>query len=97
MGISPTRLRLYWQSAGSEGWGVCPGGSQQRGKPEVEAYERLKKLIAEVEPDMQKAAGGNKAAGTRVRQSMQDIKKAAQDVREAILSLRGSGEESKGD
>lgn len=56
----------------------------------MEAYERLKKLIVEVDADMQKAEGGNKAAGTRVRQAMQDIKKAAQDVRESILALRGS-------
>lgn len=61
----------------------------------MEAFERLKKIIAEVEGDMQKAQGGNKAAGTRVRQSMQDIKKAAQDVREGILALRGSEDEPK--
>lgn len=35
-----------------------------------------------------KAEGGNKAAGTRARQLMQDIKNAAQEVREKILELR---------
>lgn len=58
----------------------------------VEAYEKLKKLIAEIEPDLQKAEGGNKAAGTRVRQAMQDIKAAAQEIREQILTLRDKGE-----
>lgn len=61
----------------------------------MESYERLKKLVAEVEGDLAKAEGGNKAAGVRVRQSMQDIKQAAQDVREAILTLRGPGDEKK--
>ncbi len=59
----------------------------------MEGYEKLKKIIAEVEDDISKAEGGNKAAGTRVRQVMQDVKAAAQEVREAILGLRAKGEE----
>ena len=35
----------------------------------------------EAEDDVAKAEGGNKAAGTRVRKKMQEIKAAAQDVR----------------
>jgi hypothetical protein len=35
-----------------------------------------------------KAIGGNKAAGTRVRKKMQEIKQAAQDVRKKILEGR---------
>lgn len=61
----------------------------------MEAYDRLKKLIIEADADIQKAAGGNKAAGTRVRQTMQEIKKAAQDVREGILALRDAEEPKK--
>ena len=60
----------------------------------MEEYERLKKLIAEAEEDIRKAEGGNKAAGTRARQVMQDIKNAAQNVREKILELRGPGEQA---
>lgn len=56
----------------------------------VEAFERLKALIASAEDDVHKAEGGNKAAGTRARQLMQDIKNAAQDVRQAILGARGA-------
>ena len=54
-------------------------------------FEHLKKLIAEAEEDIAKAVGGNKAAGTRARQTMQDIKNAAQAVREKILELRDAG------
>lgn len=54
----------------------------------MEEYETLKRLVAEAEEDIKKAEGGNKAAGTRARKSMQDIKNAAQAVREKILSMR---------
>lgn len=54
----------------------------------MEEYETLKRLIAEADDDVQKAKGGNKAAGTRVRKAMQDIKNAAQDVRKKVLELR---------
>jgi hypothetical protein len=57
----------------------------------LEAFERLKKLIAEAEDDIAKAEGGNKAAGTRARQTMQAIKEAAQDVRQKILEIRDAG------
>jgi len=57
----------------------------------MEAYERLKKLVESAADDVQKTEGGNKAAGTRVRKTMQDVKNAAQDVRKAVLSARGDG------
>lgn len=54
----------------------------------MQEYETLKQLVAEVEDDVNKAAGGNKAAGTRVRKRMQEIKSAAQEVRQKILEGR---------
>lgn len=54
----------------------------------MEEYDRLKKLVAEAEEDVAKAVGGNKAAGTRVRKAMQDIKSAAQAVRVKVLESR---------
>ena len=57
----------------------------------MEAYDSLVKLVAEAADDVNKADGGNKAAGTRVRKAMQDIKKASQDVRVAVLDARGDG------
>jgi len=54
----------------------------------VEEFEALKRLVAETEEDIRKAEGGNKAAGTRVRKQMQDIKNAAQAVRVKVLDIR---------
>lgn len=51
-------------------------------------YDTLKQLVTEAEDDVQKAIGGNKAAGTRVRKKMQEIKSAAQEVRKKILEGR---------
>ncbi|NLX07121.1 MAG: histone H1 [Phycisphaerae bacterium] len=58
----------------------------------MEEYERLKQLVMSVEDDIAKAEGGNKAAGTRVRKQMQDIKAAAQEIRTRILETRSEGE-----
>ncbi len=51
-------------------------------------YDTLKRLVQEAEEDVAKAVGGNKAAGTRVRKKMQEIKSAAQDLRKKILEGR---------
>ena len=56
----------------------------------MQQYEDLKVLVAEIEADINKAEGGNKAAGTRVRKQMQRIKQAAQAVRNAILEIRSA-------
>ena len=60
-------------------------------------YDTLKRLVAEAEDDVSKATGGNKAAGTRVRKKMQEIKAAAQDVRKKILEGRDGEEGAGGD
>jgi hypothetical protein len=66
----------------------------------MQEFENLKRLIQESEDDVAKASGGNKAAGTRVRKKMQDIKAAAQEVRKKILEGRegegGEGGEAPG-
>ena len=54
----------------------------------LEAYEQLKDLIQSIEDDVRKAAGGNKAAGTRVRKLMQDVKNSAQALRVKVLDNR---------
>ena len=56
----------------------------------MQEYETLKGLVTEAEDDVNKAVGGNKAAGTRVRKKMQEIKAAAQAVRQKILESRES-------
>jgi hypothetical protein len=54
----------------------------------MEAYEQLRRLIESCADDVQKAAGGNKAAGTRVRKVMQDVREAAKQLRTDILSAQ---------
>ena len=54
----------------------------------MQEYERLKELVESAADDIAKASGGNKAAGTRVRKAMQEIKEAAQTVRKKILEVR---------
>lgn len=56
----------------------------------MQEYEELKRLVAEIEADINKAHGGNKAAGTRVRKQMQMIKQAAQNVRNTVLEIRST-------
>ena len=64
----------------------------------LQSYEQLKNLVASAEDDVRKAAGGNKAAGTRVRKLMQEIKIAAQSVRVKVLETReGDGAAGGGD
>jgi hypothetical protein len=54
----------------------------------MEDYEKLKDLVESAAEDVAKASGGNKAAGTRVRKIMQEVKEAAQTVRKKILETR---------
>ncbi len=61
----------------------------------MEAYDRLVRLVEDVREEVAKAEGGNKAAGTRVRKAMQDIKNAAQEVRVGILESRDPGPPAK--
>ncbi len=56
----------------------------------MQQYEDLKALVTEIEADIDKAEGGNKAAGTRVRKQMQKIKAAAQAVRSTVLEIRST-------
>lgn len=58
--------------------------------PAGDAFEHLEKLVADAKEDYQKAVGGNKAAGTRVRKSMQDIKSQAQAIRVRVLETRST-------
>lgn len=57
----------------------------------LQTYEEMKELINSAEDDVRKAAGGNKAAGTRVRKLMQDLKNSAQVLRAKVLETRNSG------
>ena len=51
---------------------------------------KMKQLIDDCQEDFEKGKGGNKAAGTRVRKTMQDIKALAQEIRADMLESRTS-------
>lgn len=54
--------------------------------------EQLNTLIEELEPDMDKFyEKGNKAAGTRARKKLQEIKKLSQEIRLEIQDFKNSG------
>ncbi len=56
----------------------------------MDSLEKLAQLVESARDDYNKAKGGNKAAGTRVRKTMQDIKNAAQEIRQEMLTNRES-------
>lgn len=55
--------------------------------------EQMQSLIADLEPEMTKFyEKGNKAAGTRARKQLQEIKKVSQEIRLEIQDKKNSGE-----
>jgi phosphate uptake regulator len=57
-------------------------------------FAELQRLVAAMATDFEKFyRDGNKAAGTRVRNSMQELKAFAQSVREEVLTLRSQGKD----
>ena len=57
-------------------------------------FAELQRLVAGMAADFEKFyRDGNKAAGTRVRNAMQELKAFAQSVREEILTLRSQGKD----
>lgn len=54
-------------------------------------YENLVQVVETVRADIEKAESGNKAATSRVRKSMQEIKNIAQEIRKEMLEVRDSG------
>lgn len=56
----------------------------------MEEYDKLRRLVDEIADDILKAEGGNKAAGTRVRKAMQEVKNLAQEIRKRILDMRST-------
>ncbi len=54
--------------------------------------EQVQSLISELEPDLEKFYDkGNKAAGTRARKTLQEIKKVSQEIRLEIQDMKNSG------
>ncbi len=91
----------------SEEWGkVAPlmetqnenGKSESSASSTVSRYNELVQLVANMKADFEKFYNdGNKAAGTRVRGAMQELKSFAQTVRNEVTELKnkegGGGKE----
>ena len=61
-------------------------------------YTELQALVAGMAADFQKFyVDGNKAAGTRVRLAMQELKTFAQNVRTEVQTIKNGGKAEGGD
>ena len=58
-------------------------------------FMKLVQTVESAREDVDKAKAGNKAACTRVRQTMQDVKNLAQEIRKEMLELRDAGGATK--
>ncbi|MCX6276098.1 MAG: histone H1 [Bacteroidetes bacterium] len=55
----------------------------------MKEYEKIKQLVTALEEDVIKFGDkGNNAAGTRVRKGLQDIKRACQEMRDAVQAAK---------
>lgn len=59
-------------------------------------FDRLQQVIEGIREDVVKADAGNKAAKTRVRKAMQEVKNYAQEVRKEMLGAGEAGEATEG-
>ena len=64
----------------------------------VPRYSELEALVAKMRPDFEKFyKDGNKAAGTRVRNAMQELKTFAQAVRTEVQAIKNGGKPGEGE
>lgn len=57
----------------------------------ADPFNKLQEFVADMERDFQQFYDkGNKAAGTRIRKGMQELKKMAQDIRVEIQDKKSS-------
>ena len=55
--------------------------------------EQIQSMVSDLEVDMNKFyEKGNKAAGTRARKQLQELKKVAQEIRLEIQDMKNSGD-----
>ncbi|HET9989938.1 MAG TPA: hypothetical protein VFQ65_15515 [Kofleriaceae bacterium] len=64
----------------------------------VPRYSELQALVAKMAPDFEKFyKDNNKAAGTRVRNAMQELKTFAQAVRTEVQAIKNGGKPEGGE
>jgi len=56
-------------------------------------YNEMMEQLVALEDDVTKTDNGNKAAGTRVRSAMMDVKKKADGIRKTVLEIRNTVKE----
>ena len=57
----------------------------------ADRFNELQEFVADMERDFQQFYGkSNKAAGTRIRKGMQELKKMAQDIRVEIQEMKSN-------
>jgi hypothetical protein len=72
--------------------------NESAGGTQVARYTELQALVAGMAADFQKFyQDGNKAAGTRVRLAMQELKTFAQNVRNEVQSIKNGGKPAETD
>ena len=65
--------------------------SESQGSSTVARYNELLQLVANMKADFEKFYNdGNKAAGTRVRGAMQELKAFAQTVRNEVTEIKNT-------
>ena len=58
----------------------------------MDKFSSLKQIVADIEADAEKFySKGNKAAGTRVRKAMQELKGLAQEIRVEVQAKKNEG------
>ena len=88
---SPSKVRVAGPSSDS----LISQTTESETTAPTSRFAELQQLVAAMASDFEKFyKDGNKAAGTRVRNSMQELKAFAQSVREEVLTMRsGQGKE----
>lgn len=70
--------------------------SESQGSSTVARYNELLQLVANMKADFEKFYNdGNKAAGTRVRGAMQELKAFAQTVRNEVTEIKNAPAEKE--
>lgn len=61
-------------------------------------FQELQELVASFEKDFVKFyEKGNKSAGTRIRKSMNELKRKAQDIRKEIQEIKAAQQAEQGE
>lgn len=59
----------------------------------MEKFNQLKAMVDAIQDDVDKFYNkNNKAAGTRIRKTMQDVKVLAQDIRKEVQDMKNAAE-----